>query len=632
MPDYRAKAATPIWTVWLWSLSALAGAAAMGAIYGFDAPVVSEKHLRITLLVCAGLFALSRLLMLVPPSALLSRLKHWWVDYVLIIAAVAWWSRDHTREPVILQMTALYSIVIGLFAVGYAGFWAIVRTHHPHGLRPASFPLVMGALVLAIAGSLILSLPVCWDGRYPVIWDGPYPGYQLMQHWIASLFTATAALTCTGLSVREIGTEYSMVGQITVIVLMQIGGLVVLAIGSAVGWRLRAMLGWGGYDDEGTGRGLVCLIGWTLILAVVLEIVGAAVLFPMWDPEVGSHLDSVEQRILTSIFYSVSAFCNAGLTLTQDGLVPYRHCFAIYVSILPLMLLGSMGGPVLYEFCRRLVRRNGMGLDCLSFHSRVTILVTLVLIGLGSWSLQAMESTPQWQLRNPRLDAPGRLMVERLVPTQPAGSAGAWLSATTEVSERARLQRMQGMSASQKWMAGIFHAVSARTAGLRTMRMDENSLSPASRVVLMIYMLVGSDVGGTGGGLRLMVLFLLLGTLAFHPIRVEPVPGREPQPDRQYALGLAVGAAVTLFLLIAITTLILTYREAASPQACLFEAISACCNVGFSTGMTPQLSVLGRVALIVAMLLSRTIPLAILLRCRGYLFQSVQSGDSSSTR
>jgi Trk-type K+ transport system membrane component len=69
-----------------------------------------------------------------------------------------------------------------------------------------------------------------------------------------------------------------------------------------------------------------------------------------------------------------------------------------------------------------------------------------------------------------------------------------------------------------------------------------------------------------------------------------------------------------MIALVAATTLILVYREAGTLEACTFEAVSACCNVGFSTGLTRSLSVEGRVAIILAMLLGRILPLALLAR------------------
>ena len=89
-------AATPRRSVVTWSASVLAGAVGLALAYGFHEPVVSCTVIRVTLAVSLGLFALSRLLMLVPPSALGPRLRRWWIDYVLIAAAAVWWWLDRS--------------------------------------------------------------------------------------------------------------------------------------------------------------------------------------------------------------------------------------------------------------------------------------------------------------------------------------------------------------------------------------------------------------------------------------------------------------------------------------------------------------------------------------------------------
>jgi Trk-type K+ transport system membrane component len=247
------------------------------------------------------------------------------------------------------------------------------------------------------------------------------------------------------------------------------------------------------------------------------------------------------------------------------------------------------------------------------------------LTTLGAALLVGIETSPaRWQLRNPRPDTPGRLMVATIpsastpaaAASSPATPASAE-SAPSQPSERARAERLQSQSDGQRWASALFQSAAARTGGMRIVRLDENSLAPASRVVLMCLMLAGGEVGGTAGGIRLMVLFLVLGTLFSKGPPPTDAASSRRATGRQHALTIAVGATFALLVIIAVTTLALTYREAGSPQACLFEAVSVCCNVGLSAGLTgPQLSPQGIVTLILAMFLARVIPLAILLRSR----------------
>lgn len=142
---------------------------------------------------------------------------------------------------------------------------------------------------------------------------------------------------------------------------------------------------------------------------------------------------------------------------------------------------------------------------------------------------------------------------------------------------------------------------------MNAVRLDEASLSPASRWLMSGWMLIGGGIGGTGGGLRITLVFLLL-TSWLRPRK------ENGSPDRAAALSMAVAVVVILIVLIFLTAFGLLYREAGSFEACLFEAVSACCNVGLSTGLTAQLSVQGRMIVILAMFLGRVLPLCVLLR------------------
>jgi len=171
------------------------------------------------------------------------------------------------------------------------------------------------------------------------------------------------------------------------------------------------------------------------------------------------------------------------------------------------------------------------------------------------------------------------------------------------------------MPPAQQWLASAFLATSTGGGGMWTVRIDEASLSPATRTVMMLGMLIGGGVGGTAGGLRIAMLLLLLSALV-SPGRTLRAGELSPrQIGRQQGMILAAAIAVTLCGLAALCALVLIYRETGSPLVCLFEAVSATCNVGLSTGLTQQLSVHGRVAVMLAMLLGRVLPLALLMRC-----------------
>ncbi len=593
-----------------WWLSALSGTIGLGLVLGFEEPPVSDEHIRLLLAFSLGTFALSRLLMFVPLAGSAKRFKRWWPDFLLLAAAGTWWALDHTREPLILKLGAGYCLLTAGAACVSNGLRFLIHGGAIGRPSHAGTRLLLAAIGACILGGAILSLPVCWGNKdaHPAEWDSAYPAYKLAVHTLDCTFTAVAALTGTALTRQDIGAEFDRPGQIAILVLMQIGGLAALVIGTCAGWRLRNLVGWEGIDDDTSPRGMRRLVIFAVTIALVLEIIGAALLI---SPGAGTDGDASAwswERLFPAAFYAVSAFCNAGLTLTPDSLIPHGGAHAVYAAILPLMILGGLGGPVLYDLARRGTRYRGLGIGYLSRHTVYTLLAAGGLLTVGTLTIRFIENSTAYQLRFPREDTPGRLMLPTTAPVTATRHS-------PETTQRAEAQRLASMPPAQQWLASAFLATSTGGGGMWTVRIDEASLSPATRTVMMLGMLIGGGVGGTAGGLRIAMLLLLLSALV-SPGRTLRAGELSPrQIGRQQGMILAAAIAVTLCGLAALCALVLIYRETGSPLVCLFEAVSATCNVGLSTGLTQQLSVHGRVAVMLAMLLGRVLPLALLMRC-----------------
>jgi len=601
----------------------LAGAVGLALAHGFREPIVADAMVRAVLAASIGLFALSRLLMLVPVSVIRRRLARWWVDFVLLTAAGLWWLIDREKAPVILSVAAMYSIAIGAGVAGRAGVRRLIGSGPGRPIATGVGWLFLTVAGLALVGGAVLTLPRCCEGWYPVSSESTYPGqasYELLDHGLDCLFTATAAVTGTGLAVYDVGYRFSRAGQIVVLVLMQIGGLAILTVGAVVGWRLRRLIGWHAADDDASPAGLRRLITFVWIATLVIEAAGTAVLFIRPVAGAAHVSDPWADRLFDASFHAVSAFCNVGITLPRNSLIACRHAGSVYAVLLPLMVLGSIGGPVAYELCRRLTRRGGHGLRQLSTDGAVTLAATAGLILLGAGLLFGIESTCRWQLRYRRDDTPGR------AGTPATHKAEGTMIFSSEGSARVRSERMRTMSGRPRAAAAVVHSIAARTGGMHTARLDELSLTPASRVMLMGWMLMGGAVGGSAGGLRIAVVLLLItkiGTVTYLQGR-ERGTGRLSRRSilpRQRAIVAAAAVATSMFAVIGLTTFVLVYRQAGSLEASLFEAVSACCNVGFSTGLTRQLGdvsvvdrLAGQSALMLAMVLGRVLPLGILLR------------------
>jgi Trk-type K+ transport system membrane component len=654
------QSVNPWHSVGIWILAAIAGSAGLALAYGFRTSPIEDAAgvAKLLMIGCLALFALSRLLMFVPARAIRSRLARWWVDYVLIIATAVWWIINPDAEAFILVAGAVYVIVVGVGAVVRAGIGSLADGLPDRSIASAGRRLLLAVIVLVVIGGSVLTLPACRRGGQAVESEHSLAWYQLKVEWLDNTFIAAAALTGTGSTVHDIGYHYTRAGQLVILVLMQMGGLGVLCIAAVIGMHLRRLIGWTGVDDDTSPAAMRRMLGLLCGVVIVVEAIGAVGLYRTWDPSVDLNFKTAmeeptllgslikertalggsydEARLFASVFHSVSGFCDCGLTLSRDGYLVYRDLPGPLLAVVPLMFLGSLGAPVLVELFRRMTRRSDVGLEAVSKDTWVTLGGSLLALLIGAATLFGIESTREYQQRYPRDKTPGRLMVNdsssadapssseslshgsapvRAATTKPVERASIEFSAGT--SSRARAERLSTMTTRNRVRASIFHAESARTGGSRAARLDEASLSPASHLVLMGLMLLGGGVGGAAGGLRIGVVALLLAGLWRTRGSVDST-GRShvpPGADRSRALGTAAAVASATLLLIALVAVVLMYRESASPLACLFESVSACCNVGLSLGMTSDLSLPGRVVVLLAMVLGRAVPLAILLRC-----------------
>lgn len=612
---------------WLWWPSALAGAVGLALTYGFDEPAVEDRHIYQLLVAAGALFLLSRIMLLIPPVEVSARIGRCWLDFAVLLAGTVWWTLDHDREREVLEIIAGYSAAAGLVATAQAGIKWLTEGPLP-GVHPGPVRrLFLAGFFMSIVGGLILSLPRCWARTYPALSESSYAGqfrYELGAHALNCLFTSTSAITGTGLSVHDVGHDFSLGGQIVILLLMQLGGLAILSIGTVLGLRLRAMLGWETHQDDTTPQGLWRGIRFSCILLLAVELIGFLALF-FSQPKWFNSAEPLRPKLMGSLFHTVSAVCNVGLTLNSDSMVGARGLATTYAVILPLMILGSIGGPALFSIYRRL-RDRGTRMPADVW---LTLVATALLLVVGAVLLYGIESSYAWQLRYPQEKTLGSLQWNG-TSSAPAGE----IVFSSDGSERVQAERMPTMARGPRIGAAFFHSAAARTCGMRTARLDDKSLSPASRHLLMIWMVIGGSVGGTAGGVRICVVGLLLLAMVRPRGRLWRSEADFNSGAGRQALAAAGTVVAAMALLIALTSFVLTYRQkGASSEAyvyesssALFESVSVCTNTGLSAGLTSQLPtedrlsgpvwvrVSSRSVLILAMLLGRVLPVALLLR------------------
>lgn len=436
------------------------------------------------------------------------------------------------------------------------------RAIRPELMLAGSFAL------LILGGTLLLLLP-----RASALPNQPIG-------FLDALFTATSASCVTGLTVRDIGTDFTLFGQGVLLVLFQVGGLGImtfvafLAITSAESLPVPQMLAFrqmvGARSPAVLRRQLWAILGFT----AVVEAVGAACLYACLPAE-----QDPWARLGWSVFHSVSAFCNAGFSLSADSLAAFQSHPGAMITFMGLIILGGLG-----------------------------FLVAMDLLGLRVSRLPLVRSIPwvrRYNRRVPvyRIPVQTRLSVLVTGILLVAGLIGFWALEAGHILAEKPL-------ATQFWISA-FQSVTPRSSGFSTVPIDQ--LHPATLLLLIALMTVGACPVSAGGGIKvvtLAVLLLALRSLVSGRERVE-ISGRA-LPQKVLLTALAV---VILFVLLAgLGVFGLALCDPQVPlQSQLFEAVSALSTTGLSTGITAQLSPGSQLILCLLMFLGRVGPISLVL-------------------
>jgi len=404
--------------------------------------------------------------------------------------------------------------------------------------------------------------------------------------FVDSLFTATSATCVTGLIVKDTGKDFSLMGQIVILSMIQLGGLGIVVFGAVFALLLGQALSLresvamqdllSAQTLSKIGKMIAFIFGGTILI----EALGAVGLFGMWD-SVTEWTGGVKQQWFCSIFHSISAFCNAGFSLFNNSFRDYNRCWAVYVVVCPLIILGGLGFGVLYDlvniaadktrlFFGGWFRKYGSFLErapkTLRLQSKIVLTVSAALIILG---------------------AIGIFVFNRYSVGSEGGSKVGVLDA-------------------------LFQSITARTTGFNTV--DIKQMSVSSRFILMLLMFIGGSPGSTAGGIKTVTLAVVVMTV-FATLRKR---GEVEMFSRSVRLAI-VGRAFTVTLLFIVvlfgSTLALSITERGSGfdmSQISFEAGSALGTVGLTTGITRSLTTAGKLIIIATMLIGRLGPLTLL--------------------
>jgi len=436
----------------------------------------------------------------------------------------------------------------------------LARFVGPLARHPARTAFAWYAVGL-IAGSAVLLQPFC---RTPAATPLTF---------IDAIFTATSALCVTGLSVRSTGNEFSWFGQLTVLLLIQLGGIGIITVTTFVTLRLggrqslhnRTLLAetLGTSDEPDLSSVLRRVVRFTLLF----ELGGAVILTLrfLFDYHL---LDALWH----GIFHSVSAFCNAGFSLNDNSLMAYQGDWIVNLTIMTLIICGGIGYPVMIDVSRNWHRAWPECWSQLMLHTKLMLIGTAVLIALGTIAVLVFESQ--------------HLLREMPLPRQ--------------------------------ILVALFQSVTSRTAGFNTI--DTGALQDATLLVVILLMLVGAGPCSAAGGFKVTTLCLLAlraWTTFWGGSQVHMARRTIPQEviDRAVTTALLFAATLTIGL-----TLLLSLEQlqgSGSDSGKLFvdasfEAASALGTVGLSTGFTAHLTTAGKIVIILLMFIGRLGPITVI--------------------
>ena len=430
-------------------------------------------------------------------------------------------------------------------------------------LNPALM-LSVSFMVFILVGSGLLLMPRCI-----------LPGVHLS--WIDSLFTATSAVCVTGLTTVDVPGTFTYIGQFVVMMLIQVGGLGVMTITSF--FALFFMGNTSLYNqmlvrDMVSSKSLASL--WSTLLNIlgftaILEMVGAFTIFLSIHGTIG--LD-VRHELFFSLFHSVSAFCNAGFSIFNDGLsspvLMTGHCW-LYIIISLLIILGGIGYPVLVNlklivykrarfFWQWICGRHYAGMsipNLFDLNTKIVLRTTGLLIVFGALLIGIFE----WD------------------------------------------NTFAGMLPHEKITQAFFNAVSPRTAGFVSVNL--NSMCIQTILVYTILMWIGGASQSTAGGVKVnafAIAVLNIRAIIHGTTRVE-FAGRELSLDSIRRANVAVFAS--LFVLFGFVFAITVIEPQLPLKAIVFECVSAFSTVGSSLGITSQLQDASKVLIVLLMFLGR---------------------------
>lgn len=422
------------------------------------------------------------------------------------------------------------------------------------------YQLIIASFVFVITlGSLLLYLPLST--------------VKGNMHFIDALFTATSAVCVTGLTVIDISKELTLFGRIVLITLIQIGGLGIMSISAIV---LLFSVSKGSVRDRirtlemfnTQNKDIIQSTIKVIFLATFLiELAGAISLFTVIKNDAGG----VGEKIFSSLFHSISAFCNAGFSLYANSLHRFSNNITVSVTIGLLIILGGIGYPVLLTVFFAIKNKIMGKRYIIDTQTTIVLFTTIILLLFGFLFIFFNEYDGV----------------------------------------------LKDLSLREKILISAFQSISPRTAGYETI--SYNSMNSVTIGIIVFLMFVGSSPSGTGGGVKTTTLFVFVSSI-ITAISNRPFIVVRGRKIKESAVNKSVAIFTLAIAISAFAALLIFYIDGYKTMTpVLFESVSALSTTGLSLGITPSLSIWSKIIVMILMFIGRV----------GYLtlFMSIGSID-----
>lgn len=377
---------------------------------------------------------------------------------------------------------------------------------------------------------------------------------------IDSLFVAVSGVSVTGLSPVNIVETYTTFGQIIIMIILNIGGIGVMAIGTMlwvflgkhIGMRERQLIMLDNNKD--TMSGTVKLILDIVRTILIIELVGASLLafyFYRDNPD-------LQYAIMQGMFVAVSATTNGGLDITGQSLIPYANDYFVQTIVMFLIILGSIGFPVLIEV--KAYIKNRIPNFRFSLFAKITTMTYLVLFVFGAIIILLFEHN----------------------------------------------HAFQNMTWHKSLFYALFQSATTRSAGLQTI--DVSNFGEGTNVIMSVLMFIGSSPSSVGGGIRtttfaILILFLLNFSNNNEKTSIKAFNREIHTTDVQRSFAVFTMAGILTFAG-TITILVVENGKISFLQA-FFEVMSAFGTCGLSLGVTDDISGMSKIVLMILMFIGR---------------------------